>query len=593
MNMTEYKRIYRTALKLILIFCFLAVLKSTDAYYAPYLLIGIAGAICTVSIHSSNAEVHGGAGAVILPLLFGIAYTAANYSLFTEPDLSFFAGSAARIICGLLSFLLCFAGGYTAFRSILLCMAGTGRRRIGKLIFTEVQGKSGAGAFFVTFTAVAVIDCLVLFLAKYPGVLTEDSISQIEQLTSGVYSNHHPFYHTMVIKAVLGLGLRLFSGDYNRAVALYSVFQIAVMACTFGYVSATARRMGASRIFIAASSVFFALLPCHFMYSFTMWKDVLFGAAFTAFTVTVFRFLAGIGKRGFGMCFLIIVSGLGTCLFRSNGWMAFLIGTAVFLIMFAKKELKLSITLIVIVIAAFILKHPVLDAVGVSKTDTIESLSIPAQQIARVIVECRDDLSDDDYELLEKVIDIDFVHVIYLDYISNPVKELVRSTGDQEYLKEHFSDYLKLWIRLGLSHPKQYFEAYVEQTKGYWNSGYDFWRTTDFVYENRFGIAKDIRVKGAESLIEQYIYIFEKHEMLSIFQSIGLYVWAALILAYTAVRAHRRAALFLFIPLFAYILSLLAATPVFAEFRYTYLLFCAFPFLICAVFYDEEGMING
>ena len=47
-----------------------------------------------------------------------------------------------------------------------------------------------------------------LFLAAYPGILTNDSISQMQQLLSNSnYSNHAPFYHTMLIKGCVSIGL--------------------------------------------------------------------------------------------------------------------------------------------------------------------------------------------------------------------------------------------------------------------------------------------------------------------------------------------------------------------------------------------------
>ena len=47
------------------------------------------------------------------------------------------------------------------------------------------------------------------------------------------------------------------------------------------------------------------------------------------------------------------------------------------------------------------------------------------------------------------------------------------------------------------------------------------------------------------------------------------------------------------IPVLAIIVSLLISTPVYAEFRYAYSVFCSLPFVIFAVFYKGEVAVNG
>lgn len=54
--------------------------------------------------------------------------------------------------------------------------------------------------FLIPFLTLSILYIILLFACKYPGNLTPDSISQISQLMTGNYSNHHPFYHTMIIK---------------------------------------------------------------------------------------------------------------------------------------------------------------------------------------------------------------------------------------------------------------------------------------------------------------------------------------------------------------------------------------------------------
>ena len=68
--------------------------------------------------------------------------------------------------------------------------------------------------------------------------------------------------------------------------------------------------------------------------------------------------------------------------------------------------------------------------------DTIEALSIPAQHIARVITD-GGELTQEQEELLSKVVDLERVPKEYDSTISDPIKTLVREKGNQDYIKEH------------------------------------------------------------------------------------------------------------------------------------------------------------
>ena len=556
----------------------LARMRNSDAYYPPYLFPGGMGIFCALLRITGKAKTYGmpkkidRIAAGILSACFSCAAAAANYPLF-------------ETIWDVPSLLLCLTGGFFAGWNLLLVL-GSSEDAIRKLLFSG-KAASPKSVFFFSASIIALIDGTVLFAAKYPGLLTEDSVSQIEQLMTGVYSNHHPFYHTIIIKGCIGLGLKLF-GEINAAVALYSVFQILVMACTFGYVTATLSRMGLSKVLIVLFAAWYALLPCHILYSMTMWKDILFGSAVTCFLVTLFRMLKKIGNRSAAMWVLLVVSGLGSCLLRSNGWMTFAVSALLFCVLFFRKEKQLCLVFLGILLVSFIAKGPVLNALGVSKTDTIESLSIPAQQIARVIDEDKDGLTAEQRALLDKIIDVDHVHTYYAEFISNPIKDLVRATGDQEYLKTHRKEYLKLYLDLGLSHPKQYFEAWVEETKGYWNSGYDYWIAAEYMPENDYGIRSAVRSETLLSLVNRYEHVFRGWKLFQIFESIGFHMWMTAVFLFVSFLRRNKEAFFLFLPVVFYLGTLLIATPVFAEFRYIYAVFCIFPFLAVSPFYEKR-----
>lgn len=440
--------------------------------------------------------------------------------------------------------------------------------------------------FLLSFICFLTVNLTVLFLCYYPGMVTADSVRQIRQILSGAYTNHHPFYHTMLIKFLLTIGGNLF-GDINAAIAVYSIFQIIFMALCFSYLIVTLYQMKISSKLIAVCLCFYLFMPYHIMYSFTMWKDVLFGGFILLFIISLYRLLKMPSENITINYILVFVSSMGMCLFRSNGWFAFLLTFIIFIYLFRLKYKKLLFMFSFVIIFTFVLKHNVLNNLNVKQPDIIESLSIPAQQFARVVTDCKN-LTAKQRDLLEQIVSVDDIPKVYLDYISDPVKELVRKKKRQDYLEENKSAYLKLYLELFLKHPDKYFEAWIDETKGYWNGGYPYWRWSKKMKENDLGIKRTVNSTQFNSFFDKYLYIYEAFPLLQLFLSIGLFVWLLIGLFFINIIKHNKTTLFLTIPEISVILSLLIATPVFSEFRYAYTIFCCVPFIFFITFSDKS-----
>ena len=100
------------------------------------------------------------------------------------------------------------------------------------------------------------------------------------------------------------------------------------------------------------------------------------------------------------------------------------------------------------------------------------------------------------------------------------------------------------------------------------------------------GIVRTVNSAAVSKLWDAYLWLFTEGRVLQIFLCIGFHVWITAFLAFVSIVRRDKPALFITIPVLAVVLSLLAATPVFAEFRYAYGVFCSLPFLISAAFYS-------
>lgn len=561
----------RLVIVLPLMIIWLSILSSADSFFSPYILYAL---ICMVScmrdsVHLPCASKREIKYSVLFSTFFSTAIIFANYGILLP-----IRGNIFSII--LLFFVGYIIGWYTLKLFLIEGYIQIIRRKRNK--------KTTRRWFLLPFASISLIYLLVLFFCYKPGFLTMDSVSQIHQNLTGLYSNHHPYWHTMLIKVFMDLGMALFS-DINMAVLVYHVFQTLCMSAIFSFIIWTMYEAGIPKVWIIISLVSYAILPYHFMYSMTMWKDVLFGGAVALFVCTLYRMMNNMESKKVNY-FTLAISTLGCCLLRSNGMAAFIFTFLVLLFLLKRKEAKMLLVLFAVIIVSFIMKRPVLQVLDVPQPSFVESLSIPVQQIARIIVD-GEHIEDNNLAKIEQIMDIQSAKEEYKPYISDPIKKVVGE--NLNYINEHRLGFLSLWLQLGIKHPGSYFRAWIDQTRGYWNAGYDYWIVTYGVTENEYGIRMDRPENLVAKLVRPWVVKFFFHPAFEVFRSIGLHVWV-IILCFIVQLIRRCKETLLFVLPLALFLTLLVSTPVFSEFRYIYAVFASFPFLVLTTIFNKKEL---
>lgn len=563
-----------------------AVLTGSRALFAPYLIAAIFGVAALFRTAPPEDRKSTKWRIVCISSMILAAFLAlANYGIWLYPYLPDIRTSLFVRIYKLFLLLVIVSGGYFCIRSILAFVVYSpggislcGRRPSGKRTYMY---------FLIPFLVISAVYLSVYLCCYYPGLMSLDSIDQVTQIFTGKYSNHQPFYHTMMLKAFIQCALAV-SGNINTAVAFYVIFQILFMSASFAFVIMNMAKLDMPRWCMVTAACFYALMPYHIMFSFTVWKDVLFGA-FTTLLVTFFiRLMKDIGKSalnltGFAVCSVVI------CLIRSNGLFAYVfVFLAMLLLM--RRQKKILIIMASTIVISFILKHTVLGMLSVTPPDTVESLSIPLQQIARVVA---DDgaVSDEDMDYLGRIIDVGSIKDIYDPDISDPVKNAIRDFGNEQYLSDNMGGFIKLYLRTFVHNPVKYVVAWVDSTCGYWNSGYNYWVWYWDVEENDLGIARSIASPGMLTAMDGYLWLFYNNPLFQLFTCIGMFFWILLLLLAKNISDGNRCAIIACVPLLAIQLSLVISSPVYSEFRYMYALFCALPVLVSVSMRgrDKEG----
>ncbi|MDE7207506.1 MAG: hypothetical protein K2N90_10195, partial [Lachnospiraceae bacterium] len=293
----------------------------------------------------------------------------------------------------------------------------------------------------VWLSVLTVVVCMVCwtfyFLHEYPGVMTPDSINQYAQVI-GAYplSNHHSIVHTALIGLFYNTGLAL-TGDMHFGLALYTLAQMLFMALVAGYVVKTMQKADIITPVIIITMLFYALIPYHGIYAVTIWKDIPFAGCFTLFSAALMRFLlrgnaavtsgrAPKLKLGeyFSLVLPYIFSGIMLCLLRTNGWYAFLVSLPFILLVYKRSwRTMLPIHAVILLLVLFV-KYPVMQVYEIPQADFVESLSVPIQQIARVVAR-NEGMSESQIVFVENMMDVTKVAETYQPDVSDGIKNLV------------------------------------------------------------------------------------------------------------------------------------------------------------------------
>lgn len=560
-----------------LIYSWLTNLQGTDSYYSVYLLCAFGSLLAFLDNHRKcytiTKKEHICLGG--FSILFSLAVILANYYLH---DITVELRNLYRTFDVILALL----GGTVAMWNILLWFGKN------TPLSNAVEDRNHSTKFFlITFLSILAIDLLYLFTDAYPGRMTADTFGSIREFMNDGYSNLNPFWYTVTIELFYTIGNAIFH-EINAAFAFVTICFMIFMAACIAYSLTTLYEVKVSKLAIACAYIVNVLLPHCIVYSVTLWKDVLFSGAALLLVTSLYRILCKVGKLGKLDYVMFAIGSVGLSVWRTNGWYAYAFTALVLTVFLWRQYKRLIVMMVSTVVICWILINPVLHFLNVyvGGTNMIEAFSIPLQQIGRVVY-YDGYLTGHEQELLSQAIDLDIAREEYDPKCADPMKWHAVRRDNIDYIEEHMMDYVKVWGYVGLRYPGEYIKAWIEQTKGYWNGGYDYWRYASGIKENEFGLVNSVEdnpIRTGFSLLFRWM---EKMEIFQPLFSIGLYVWLLIISCIINALKGRKEAL-LAVPLLVIVFGLWLGTPIYAEFRYAYPVVLTLPFILCVTLYHKE-----
>ncbi len=497
--------------------------------------------------------------------------------------------------------LLWMSGSYAVLLGLCLILSNGGEivfEAVSKIPLLsripEKKERQGKWYVYLLFAAVCLLGYLPYYLMYYPTWLNNDAVWQIEQaLGWAAASNHHPYFHTLILKGLFMIGYR-FSGSYTGGAAFYTFVQVLVMAMVFAFFLYQLYQKGTRVLWLVLAVAFYAFLPINGLLTICMGKDEFFTAALLLFVWMTAEYdleAEGAGDEARTVGYVVI--GFLLCVLRSNGIFIYA-GTAVILLIvkIVKKRHfpRRTFLCVTAVLLCYLIYHgPVLRALQVEPPDTIEGLTMPTQHILCAYLK-GGELSEEEVAMIDEVVPVEEVGDYYNPWLFDIVKNFIRSDGDQQVIADHKWEYFKLWFRVGLRNPLQYVVAQVRQTAGYWAydvKDYEYVYGEYYMVDNPFGITTQRKLFTYKAELGMHDFLMGFQDLYNKVWSLGLSTWLMVFaMAYTL---YQRRSIMIYVPFIMLLITLMLATPVYNEFRYAYGLFAAFPMLFSYSFGGRDS----
>lgn len=308
------------------------------------------------------------------------------------------------------------------------------------------------------------ISYFLTWLAYYPGIAAYDANIQVKYAMENCYSTHHPVLHSLYLGELYKLGVM--SGNAAMGINWYCFSQMLIVSVSFAVVLTNLWKDGVKIWKCTLCLLFYAFFPVNSILSVSTTKDVLFSVMVLLFLVSLMNMLkqwdeedAAVGK---GRVVGYAIATIGMLLLRNNALYTWLVSVLLwgFLV---KKKRKFWVTHIVIGMFFFLMSSGLNVMTGAEKASPVEFLSVPAQQMARVGYYHEEALENSDLEIY---IPKDTIRN-YDPYLADNIKFYMNADN----VRGNKTGFIKTWIELGICYPKDYLDAWLYNTIGYWYIG--------------------------------------------------------------------------------------------------------------------------
>ena len=326
----------------------------------------------------------------------------------------------------------------------------------------------------------------IYYVAFYPMILSPDPSYQIKQFLGertkySDYSiqidknvnitNHHPVFHTVLLGSSLKLGRML--GSDNFGLFIYTFFQGLFLAITFAQTINFLKKKEIKNRYLFLMLAVYAFVPMFPLYALNGNKDVYYTLFIIWLLMLIFDLIDNPKevRLSFKKSLLWFFDLIFICLFRNNGiYLVILLFPCILL--FSKVNIKKFITIFLLVIALFFSYEKVLlPSLKITGESIREVFSIFFQQTSRYVINHEEELTENDKEIINKIIDYNKIKTTYNPVLSDSIK----NTYNKYATKDDLKNYFRVWFKGFYNHPMTYIDATLNNNYGYFDPGDTNW----------------------------------------------------------------------------------------------------------------------
>lgn len=302
----------------------------------------------------------------------------------------------------------------------------------------------------------------VLQLFHYPtilqGQLTSDGINIL-------YSNDHPFIHTQILGFFIKIGIRLKHVSWGYGI--YTFLQMSAYIIGIALLLATLNKFAVDQLILKVVLFIYALIPVFPLYSILVGGDAFFSLMFLYFMIEVIWIFGTKGKIFYNKKFngIMIITAFLLMAAKNQGLYVFCMFFIICLIYFRKYFRKVLISMFVPILCfQFIYVGMIFPICKVGVVGEQEKLSVCFQQTARYIKYYKDEVTKEEKNAINKVLDYEKIGNNYNPELADPVKNTYKTSATSMDLNNCFF----VWLKMGLKHPVEYIEAFIANTYAYY-----------------------------------------------------------------------------------------------------------------------------
>ena len=506
-------------------------------------------------------------GTVLLGILFSLMIVVGQK--IHADSVSFLAFTVFDIIW----FILYVFVGWLLFFDLYLAGVNTAVR--GRMTSGELPVPKWNQRKWLLYSVILFAAWVPTFVTYFPGIVPDDAtVSMAIAFGEMPWDNHFPVFYTLMVGGFMLVGY-IFH-NFNIGIALYSVFQMLIMAGILGYLLEWIERKGFKKILIYLGLAYFAAAPVFGNYAVVMWKDPIFSGVLILLALILIDHVAVNPDSFLEKKVLTSYAGLMilASLLRNNGIYIGILLSAGLLVVYRKRLKRVLITSVVSIGLIWFITGPVYVHMFSAENVFVESVGIPLQQMARVVV-TEGEMSAEEEEFMDHLLPLEKYQDYYWPFLVDPIKWAPEF--DTEYLDSHKKEFFHVWFSMLTKNFDVYVKQYLMGTYGFWHIGgetkYEFVKTDIArnwwdMYQNQ-PFENVLGYPMQEKIVEKYDYI-----------STGLLVW---ILLFDIVFCWMRKKSVYIIPLLVMAgnwLTLMVATPTAFGVRYIYLLVIGLPLVL-------------